>query len=140
MLDVHPLHAAAHSWKDFREQLTLELAENTDVLRRKLDQVQKDEAELDRDMQLLRQWQAAKENGSLNLMPYQELKANAFLYTVFGNVMEAATAFSSAVEVAGALAKSHAGSDLSPHDTEEFIAARRPRHAANWPSPASCCR
>lgn len=181
MLDVHPPHAAAHSWRDFlvhiatisvglliaigleqtvewlhhrhqlretREQLALELDENKTILQRDLDQIRKIDAELAGDLEMLRNhqvsqspvtgkldyswwfyrfpdaaWQAAKQNGSLNLMPYKELKANAFMYTVFASVMEAATAFNTAIEGAGALAKSEpGGADLSPHDTDALIA------------------
>ena len=181
MLDVHPPHAAAHSWRDFfvhiaaisvglliaigleqtvewlhhrhqlreaREQLAMELQDNRAILERDLNQTQKAVSELERDMVILRQhqvsqspitekldyswwfyrfpdaaWQAAKQNGSLNLMPYNELKANAFLYTVYAGTMDAATAFNTAIEVAGALAKSEPAGDLSPHDTEQLIAA-----------------
>jgi hypothetical protein len=137
-----------HQLREAREQLAMELQDNRAILERDLNQTQKAESELERDMVILRKhqvsqspitekldyswlfyrfpdaaWQAAKQNGSLNLMPYNELKANAFLYTVCTNTMEAATTFSTAIEVAGALAKSEPGGDLSPHDTEQLIAA-----------------
>jgi hypothetical protein len=39
-----------------------------------------------------------KQNGSLSLMPCSELKAIEFIYTVFGNVMDASTGFSNSLK------------------------------------------
>jgi hypothetical protein len=62
-------------------------------------------------------WQVVKQNGSLSLVPYEELKANVFVHTIFGNVMDAATAFNTEIELAGAIARRSPDGSLSPRDT-----------------------
>jgi hypothetical protein len=68
-------------------------------------------------------WEAVKQNGSLSLMPYDELKANNFVCEVFTSVTESAGAFNTALETAGAIARRSPDGDLSPRDTEELITA-----------------
>ncbi len=135
--------------RETREELATELDENRNVvLAFDQERAQRIQSELERDMALLRAhqssgspltdpldyswdfrrfpdaaWQAAKQNGSLSLMPYDELKRSAFAYTVLGNIMDASTALSTALEVSGALAKSAPDGDLSTRDTEALIAA-----------------
>ena len=137
-----------HQLREARAQISLELEQNRLKLQKNLEQVGKVQAELDRDMVLLREhrskqmpvtakldyswmfyrtpdaaWQAVKQNGSLDLMPYEELKENVYIYEVFSAVMDSATAFNIAIEVAGAIARSSPDGNLSSRDTEELIAA-----------------
>jgi hypothetical protein len=93
MLDVHPPHAAAHSWKDFfvhiatisvglliaigleqtvewlhhrqqlreaREQRVMKLQDNSAILERDLNQTQKAESKLERDMVILHKHQVSQ--------------------------------------------------------------------------------
>ena len=64
-----------------------------------------------------------RQNGALSLMPYDELKSNVYLYGVFTAIMDSATAFNTAIGVAGAIARRSSDGNLSPHDTEELITA-----------------
>ena len=144
MLDVHPPHVAAHSWKDFlihiatisvglliaigleqtvewlhhrhqlreaRDQLALELKENEAVLQRDLDQVQKADAELERDMQILRQHQASQ-------APLGEkLDYSWSIYRFPDAAWQAA---------------------ICRLTTPMGSLPRRPKRVAGWHSPASC--
>jgi hypothetical protein len=104
-----------HQLREAREEISGELQRNRLILQQNIEHLQETQAELDRDMSLLRDyrslhkpmnamldyswkfrrtpdaaWQAVKQNGSMDLMPYEELEIDNFLYTVFGNVMDAA--------------------------------------------------
>jgi len=137
-----------HQLREAREAISIELEQNRRILQMNLEQVGKVRSELDRNMAMLREhrlshspvtlnldyawrffrtpdaaWQSVKQNGSLGLMPYEELKTNVYGYTVFGNVMDSAIAFNTAVEVAGAIARCSPDGNLSPRDTDELITA-----------------
>lgn len=56
-------------------------------------------------------------------MPYEELKGYVHLYTVFGTVMNAADAFFTELEIAGAIARRSPDGNLSSRDTDELITA-----------------
>jgi len=137
-----------HQLQQARKELSLELEQNKQILQKNLEQVGKIQAELDRDMRVLHEheasrtptsakldyswifyrtpdaaWEAVKQNGSLSLMPYDELKANTYIYEVFAAIMESADAFNTAIETAGAIARRSPDGNLSHSDTEELITA-----------------
>jgi hypothetical protein len=137
-----------HQLREARRELTTELDTNRRLLKTNLEDLVKVQSMLERDMAILREhqkthapmteqldyswefwrtpdaaWQTVKQNGTLNLMPYEEQKAYVFVYTVFGNVMDAATNFNTAIEVAGAIARRAPGENLTPRDIEEMITA-----------------
>jgi hypothetical protein len=76
MLGVHPPHAAAHSWKDFFVHIaTISVGlliaiglEQTAILERDLNQTQKAESELERDMVILRKHQVSQSPLQRNLI------------------------------------------------------------------------
>jgi hypothetical protein len=134
--------------RDARAQLSVELEENRVIVQKNLEQVERDQAELDLDMRLLREhklpqtslatkldyswngyrtvdvaWQAVRQNGSLDLMPYDELKANDYLYEILSAVMDSAVASHTAIEVAGAIAKRAADGNVSAQDAQELVTA-----------------
>lgn len=131
-----------------REEISAELEQNRIILQQNLQDVTKIQAELTRDMVQLSAyqasgtpftgkldyswdfhrtpdaaWQALRQSGSLDLFPYEELKSDNFLYTVFGSVMDAATAFNTEIEVAAAIAARSQTGNLTAKDTDELAAA-----------------
>jgi hypothetical protein len=137
-----------HQLREARRELSTELEANRRLLKANQDDLIKVQVALAQDMVILREhqkthaplsgpldyswefwrtpdaaWQTVKQNGTLSLMSYEEQKAYVFVYTVFGNVMDAATAFNTAIEVAGAIARRAPGESLSPQDIEELITA-----------------
>ena len=137
-----------HQLREARRELSTELEANRRLLKTNQDDLIKVQVALAQDMVILREhqkthaplsgpldyswefwrtpdaaWQTVKQNGTLSLMSYEEQKAYVFVYTVFGNVMDAATAFNTAIEVAGAIARRAPGESLSPQDIEELITA-----------------
>lgn len=137
-----------HQLRDTRRNLAMEIEDNRRVLKLNLEDAGKVQAALIRNQMLLRNhpsspgpmpadldyswtfhrtpdaaWLAAKQDGSLSLMPYGELKAIEFMYTVFGNVMDASTSFGNSIEVANAIAKRPPDGNLSPRDIEELVIA-----------------
>jgi hypothetical protein len=126
----------------------LKLEQNRIILKKNLEQVGKIQTELDRDIAILREhqssqtpitakldyswmfyrtpdaaWQAVKQNGSLGLMPYEELKSNVYIYAVFSGVMDSAVAFNTSIEIAGAIARRSPDGNYSPRETEELLTA-----------------
>ncbi len=137
-----------HQLRDARRNLAVEIKDNRRVLKLNLEDAGKVQAALIRNQMLLRNrpsspgpmsanldyswmfyrtpdaaWLATKQDGSLSLMPYGELKAIEFVYTVFGNVMDAATSFAISIEVARAIAKRPPDGNLSSRDIEELVTA-----------------
>jgi hypothetical protein len=181
MLDVHPPHHAASTWRDFlihiativlglliaigleqtveychhrhqlkeiRQELSAERDENRAILQKNLEAVKTIQAQLDRNMALLREhqrshvplagklayssnlyrtpdavWQSALQGGALGLMPHDELRANVYLYEVFTSFMEAVHAFYTQAEIAEAITHRSPDGSLSTRDTEELITA-----------------
>jgi hypothetical protein len=68
-------------------------------------------------------WQAAKQSGSLSLMPHDELSRYAHVYAVLAAFMEALPAFGTRMEVAGAIARRAPDGNLSAKDIEELMSA-----------------
>jgi len=180
MLDVHPAHQAASTWRDFfihiativvglliaigleqtveyfhrvhqlhvaREQLGAEQEANRTLMAENLSDLQRARAELEQDMLLLRAhqagspltarldyswtfnrppdaaWQAVRDNGSLSLLPYDELKLHVHFYEVLASVVDAASAWNMQMHVAAEIAARSPDGSLSPHDTDELISA-----------------
>lgn len=150
-----------HQLREARGELITELETNRSLLKTNLEDLIKVQSTLARDMAILREhqktrapltepldyswefwrtpdaaWQTVKQNGTLNLMPYEEQKAYVFVYTVFGSVMDSAMNFNTAIEVAGAIARRAPGESLSPRDIEELISGLGTRHGPRrGPSP-----
>jgi hypothetical protein len=137
-----------HQLRDARRNLAMEIEDNRRVLKLNLEDAGKVQAALIRNQMLLRNhaslpstipadldyswkfhrapdaaWLAAKQDGSLSLMPYGELKTIEFIYTVFGNVMDASTSFANSIEVALAISKRPPDGSLSLRDIEELVTA-----------------
>ncbi len=179
MLEVHPPHAAAHSWKDFaiqiatitiglliaigleqtveyfhhlnqlttvRRELSAELIDNRRIMRGNVQKLYEVQAKLDKDMVLLRAsqsahgavagkldygyefartpdgaWEAAKENSALGMMPHDELRANVYVYAVFGAFMDALNALTDKLDSAAAITRRGPNSALSLHDIDELV-------------------
>jgi hypothetical protein len=68
-------------------------------------------------------WQAAKQSGSLYLMPHDELRRYARVYAVLAAFMEASPAFGARMEVAGAIARRSVDGNLSSREIEELMSA-----------------
>jgi hypothetical protein len=68
-------------------------------------------------------WQAAKQNGSLSLMPHDELRRYSHVYAVLTPFMDALPAFETRMEVAGAIARRARDGNLSSWDIEELMSA-----------------
>jgi hypothetical protein len=137
-----------HQLRVAREQIFRELEQNRQILQQNLEDAGKIQEELARDMAQLRAyqgaaspmnakldyswsfhrtpdaaWQAVRQNGSLDMFPYEELKLDNYLYTVFGSIMDAATSFNTQIEIAAAIAKRSPTGVLTANDTIELIAA-----------------
>jgi hypothetical protein len=68
-------------------------------------------------------WQAAKQSGSLSLMPHDELRRYSHVYAVLAAFMDALPAFGTRMEVARAIAQRAPDGNLSSRDSEELISA-----------------
>jgi len=68
-------------------------------------------------------WQVAKQNGSLSLMPHDELRRYSHVYAVLAAFMDALPAFGARMEVAGAIARRARDGNLSSRDIEELMSA-----------------
>jgi hypothetical protein len=68
-------------------------------------------------------WQAARQNGSLSLMPHDELSRHAHVYAVLAAFMQVLPEFGIRMEVAGAIARRAPDGNLSPKDIEELMSA-----------------
>jgi hypothetical protein len=65
-------------------------------------------------------WQAARENGALNLMPHKELMDYAWFHQLLGWVMDAKHGFEPTMKIAGAIAVSAAPDKITAHDLDEL--------------------
>jgi len=131
-----------------RRELAQELDENRAFARKNELQVKITEAELDRDMALLRAaqashtppkgkldyawtfsrtrdgaWQTVKQNGALGLMPHAELHRYTYVYVVFGAFMDALTAMNMQMDAAAAITRRAPDGALSPRDVDELVTA-----------------
>jgi hypothetical protein len=138
-----------HQLHEARRELAVELEENRRVLAKNVDAVRKMTADLDADMALLRAaqtspvpigsklvytlgniywpkdgtWQTVKQNGSLGLMPHDELHYYVYIYEDIAIIMEQLNELGARMEVAGAIARRSPDGNLTPRDIEELITA-----------------
>jgi len=142
-----------HQLKEAREELTAEHAENQLRLQADLKLVSILNSELDKDMALLREhqrtdapltakldyswdfhrllnaaWQTVQQNGTLSLMPYDEVRRYHFEYMVADHVMDALYNFATQIEIAGEIVKRSPDGNLTQRDTEELITATSEVH------------
>lgn len=65
-------------------------------------------------------WQAARQSGSLSLMPDAELQTLAWFHAILASLMESMHALEASVQIAGAIAKSGHPEELSSRDLDEL--------------------
>jgi hypothetical protein len=134
--------------KTARRELAAELDENRKVAQENERQVKHTQAELERDMALLRAaqasntqpkgkldyswnfyrtpdgaWQTVKQNGILERMPHAEVRRYTYVYEVFGAFMDALIQTNVQMDIAGAIARRAPDGTLSPRDVDELITA-----------------
>lgn len=137
-----------HQLQEARRELQKEVQENQRIVEFNIESTRKATVALDADMAVLRMpqssrsaiprkltyswepwdtrdgsWQAAKQNGSLSLMPHDELRRYAHVYAVLAAFMDALPAFGTRMEVAGAIARRAPDGVLSSRDIEELMSA-----------------
>ena len=179
MFDVHPVHGAAHSWRDFlfhiatisaglllalglerlveyahhrsqlsdaRLALAAELATNAEIVDFNLAAAQRIAAALEKDLQTLRTlpeatprdalsyewkvkwpsdaaWQVVRQDGSLGLMPRDELHLYVYLYEGIDYEMRNLDAVAQQVDRARAIWERVAAGPRAGRDIEELVAA-----------------
>jgi hypothetical protein len=137
-----------HQLQEARRELSKEVDDNLRIVEFNIESTRKASLALDADIAILRAqqtlrtpvpkkldytwepwdtrdgtWQAAKQSGSLSLMPHDELRRYSHLYAVLAAFMEALPAFGTRMEVAGAIARRAPDGNLSSRDIEELISA-----------------
>lgn len=65
-------------------------------------------------------WQAVRQNGSLDVMPYEELQTLAWFHGILASVMESMHAFETTLQIGAAIAASAPPEKLSEHDLDEL--------------------
>ena len=65
-------------------------------------------------------WQAVRQNGSLSLMPNDELQTYAWFHGILTSIMDVMHTVEPAVKIAGAIAARAPLDKLTPHDLEEL--------------------
>lgn len=127
-----------------RRELRLELAQNRDVWNRNSAEVQRIEKELKTDLQVIQElqshspttakldysvgfyavkdgpWQAVRQNGSLNLMPNDELQNYTWFHEILTYTMEAMHAFEPIMMTSGAIATRTPLEKLTERDLAEL--------------------
>lgn len=131
-----------------RRELKIELEANRKQLEKNLVAAQQLVAQLDSDMALLRAaqashsvigqklmyevqffwpldgtWQAVKQNGSLALMPHNELYGYTYVHEAIAAVMEGLTDLGARLRVANAIYQRAPDGNFTPRDLEELISA-----------------
>lgn len=131
-----------------RRELKIELDANRKQLQKNLVTAQQLVAQLDSDMVLLRAaqasrsaigqklmyeaqvywpldgtWQAVKQNGSLTLMPRNELYGYTYVHEAIAAVMEGLTDLAARLRVANAIYRRAPDGNFTPRDLEELISA-----------------
>jgi len=127
-----------------RRELRLELAQNRDVWNRNSAELQRIEKELKTDLQVIQElqshspttakldysvgfyavkdgpWQAVRQNGSLNLMPNDELQNYTWFHEILTYTMEAMHAFEPIMMTSGAIATRTPLEKLTERDLAEL--------------------
>ena len=137
-----------HQLQEARRELLKEVQENQRIVEFDIESMKKATVALDANMAVLRtqqssrsaiprtlnyswepwdtrdgSWQAAKQNGSLSLMPHDELRRYAHVYAVLAAFMDALPAFGTRMDVAGAIARRAPDGNLSSRDIDELMSA-----------------
>jgi hypothetical protein len=137
-----------HQLQEARRELSKEADDNRRIVEFNIESTRKASLALDSDIAILREqqssrspvpkkldynwepsdtwdgsWQAAKQSGSLSLMPHDELRRYAHLYAVLAAFMDALPAFGTRMEVARAVAERAPDGNLSSRDIEELMSA-----------------
>ncbi len=137
-----------HQLQEARRELSKEVDDNRRIVDFNIESAQKASLALDTDIAVLRAqqasrspvpkkldytwepwdtrdgtWQAAKQSGSLSLMPHDELRRYSHVYAVLAAFMDALPAFGTRMEVARAIAGRAPDGNLSSRDIEELISA-----------------
>lgn len=137
-----------HQLREARRELSLEADGNRDQLTRNLQAVRTMTAELDANMALLRAtqmslakigsklvynwtgawpldgaWQAVKQNGSLGLMPHEELHRYTYLYDAIAAVKNSLIDCASSMDRAAAISRRSPDGTLTARDIEELVTA-----------------
>jgi hypothetical protein len=127
-----------------RRELRLELGENRDVWNRNSAEVQRIEKELKTDLEVIQElqshstttakldysvgfyavkdgpWQAVRQNGSLNLMPNDELQDYTWFHGILSYTMEAMHAFEPVMTTSAAIASRAPLEKLTDRDLDEL--------------------
>lgn len=134
--------------REARRELSKEVDDNRRIVEFNIESTRKASLALDADIAILRaqpssrfpvpkkldyswepwdtrdgSWQAAKQSGSLSLMPHDELRRYSHVYAVLAAFMDALPAFGTRMEVARAIAERAPDGNLSSRDVEELISA-----------------
>lgn len=137
-----------HQLREARVELLLEVDGNREVLRKNMDSIRTLQAQLDRDMTEIRQyqssktaingklnyshnifrprdaaWLAVKENGILGLMPYEEIEVHNYFYSLLGDIMTSIVGFTTPLKVSQAIIARAPDGNLAPEDVEALITA-----------------
>ena len=137
-----------HQLREARQQLSVELDNNRIVLQKNLDCVRAIQTQLDRNMTIIREyksshtpmngrldyshnffrprdaaWLSVKQNGTLSLLPYDEMEDHNYMYELLGDIMDSVIGFTSSIEIAAAIARRSPDGNLAPQDIEALITA-----------------
>jgi hypothetical protein len=128
-----------------RRELAMEVAENRRNLALNVIEASRIQQELDADLKVIQAlrlhapvgnakfdysvgfhatrdgpWQAVQQNGSLNLMPYEELQTFAWFHGILRSVMESMHAFETTLHIGSAIAASALPEKINEHDLNEL--------------------
>jgi hypothetical protein len=128
-----------------RRELAMEVAENRRTLMLNVIEASRIQQELDADLKVIQAlrlhapvgnakfdysvvfhatrdgpWQAVQQNGSLNLMPYEELQTFAWFHGILRSVMESMHAFETTLHIGAAIAASSPPEKLNEYDLNEL--------------------
>jgi hypothetical protein len=134
-----------HQLTEARGELAMEVAENRRTSAMNVIEASRIQQELDADLKIIQAvrlhapvgdakfdysvkfyatrdgpWQAVRQSGSLNLMPYGELQTYAWFHGILTSVMESMHAFETALHIGAAIATSAPPETLNEHDLNEL--------------------
>ncbi|HEY2710896.1 MAG TPA: hypothetical protein VGI60_00135 [Chthoniobacterales bacterium] len=133
-----------HQLAQARGDLRLEIERNRHAWERNVAEVQRVQKELEIDLNLIQAlrtnspatgqldysenfyaiidgpWQAVRQNGSLSLMPNEELQTYAWFHQILTSLMDAVHAAEPAIQIAGAIARQAPLDKLTPRDLDEL--------------------
>jgi hypothetical protein len=134
-----------HQLTEARRELAMEVAANRHNLALNVIEASRIEQELDADLKVIQSvrlhaplssakfdysvafhatldgpWQAIRQNGSLDLMPYEERQGFAWFHGILASFMESMHAFESTLQIGAAIAASAPPDKLNEHDLNEL--------------------